>query len=118
MLESRLWLANLCYLSDIFEYFNALYTLHGKGVSLILFHDKIYPLRIIPAPFYAYGSNPILLSRHYFSHNCCQFHSLFSQIETTFPSLTYGYFPIGRDPYSAPLDATRMMMLKRTREAE
>ena len=42
ILESSNWVANLCYLSDIFERINVLNrTLQGKDTNMMLFHDKI-----------------------------------------------------------------------------
>ena len=121
-MESSNWLANLCYLSDIFERINVLSrTLQGKDTNLMLFHDKISGfLATLTLLKDKVSRNRFLLfprlSAHMevsedvevesLSHDITQhIMSLISQFEHYFPELDVQSFTVTRDPFSAPLDA-------------
>ena len=122
MLESSNWVANLCYLSDIFERINVLNrTLQGKDTNMMLFHDKIKGFlatlallkdkvshnRFVLFPrLSAHMEESEDIDLEHISHGITEhIQSLIGQFENYFPELDTQSFAVARDPFSASLDA-------------
>ena len=120
-LESSDWLAQLCYLSDIFERLNLLNrSLQGTGANLMIFHDKIKGFLQTMALLkqkatqgrwslfprlseFLKNDNQVdkeTLTRDIVSH----IESVIDQFELYFPEIDVKLFTVARNPFEAELE--------------